>query len=36
VIRLGAGHHEGPLVIDKPLSLVGEADARLEGPAPAA
>jgi nitrous oxidase accessory protein len=32
VIRLGAGRHEGPLVIDKPLSLVGEADARLEGP----
>jgi nitrous oxidase accessory protein len=32
VIRLGPGLHEGPLVIDKPLSLVGEADARLQGP----
>jgi nitrous oxidase accessory protein len=32
VIRLGSGLHEGPLVIDKPLSLVGEADARLQGP----
>jgi nitrous oxidase accessory protein len=32
VVRLGSGLHEGPLVIDKPLSLVGEADARLEGP----
>ncbi|HUE47370.1 MAG TPA: nitrous oxide reductase family maturation protein NosD [Aestuariivirgaceae bacterium] len=32
VVRLGPGLHEGPLVIDKPLSLVGAADARLEGP----
>jgi nitrous oxidase accessory protein len=32
VIRLGPGLHQGPLVVDKPLSLVGEADARLEGP----
>ena len=32
VVRLGPGLHQGPLVIDKPLSLVGEADARLEGP----
>jgi nitrous oxidase accessory protein len=32
VIRLGAGHHDGPLVIDTPLSLVGDADARLIGP----
>jgi nitrous oxidase accessory protein len=32
VIRLGPGRHEGSLVIDKPLSLVGEANARLEGP----
>jgi nitrous oxidase accessory protein len=32
VVRLGPGRHAGPLVIGKPLSLVGGADARLEGP----
>ena len=32
VVRLGPGRHAGPLVIDKPLSLIGEADTRLEGP----
>jgi nitrous oxidase accessory protein len=32
VVRLGPGLHEGPLVINKPLSLAGEANARLEGP----
>ena len=32
VVRLGPGLHKGPLVIDKPLSLVGGADARLVGP----
>jgi nitrous oxidase accessory protein len=29
VVRLGPGRHAGPLVIGKPLSLVGGADARL-------
>jgi nitrous oxidase accessory protein len=32
VVRLGPGLHKGPLVIERPLSLLGEADARLEGP----
>ena len=32
VVRLGPGLHQGPLVIDTPLSLVGEANARLAGP----
>ena len=32
VIRLAAGRHAGPLRIDRPLSLIGDADAVLAGP----
>lgn len=32
VIRLRPGRHKGPLVFDKPLSLIGEEGARLVGP----
>ncbi len=32
VVRLGAGRHAGPLVLDKPLTVIGEDGAILEGP----
>lgn len=31
VLRLGPGPHQGPLAIDKPLALIGEAGAAVEG-----
>ena len=32
VIRLGPGHHVGPVLLERPITLVGEPDATLEGP----
>ena len=31
VLRLGNAHYEGPLVIDRPLTLVGDRDSRIVG-----
>src|SRR5690606_19469760 len=32
VLRLGAGTHSGPLVVDRSVAIVGEGGAVLEGP----